>query len=469
VPPIIPDSLPNESEGVERAGNAQQPGSEVLMDLVRRVVWPVAAIVGGVVVGVGVALSPNVAVIVAVMLASVVGLALAISRRRRDIAFINVVVLVLIAMEMSNNFGARVVVLIVILLHVVVLAIVAPRTKLILSDAGAAVLSTAIILPAVISGDVIAIAGNAAATLGVYTAVRLAQPGQRLLVWTLLGVGAVQAVAAVMQATGLTAGPWSPLFAAIPYLGTRSTGLLDNPNQLGLLEAGIIVLACWHGLTWRTLPFVLLCGVALLLSGSREAVLGLALGLLPILVRRPAAAVVSAVSIVAVFVWYTSAFPEAVERFDPSRFSTDPSLLARIDSWEQALRLIARSPYLGYGSAVPIVTDQAYLGWLLAGGVVTLIAGLAGLLVLFLLTRPWPVFLVPIAAGFLAAAFSGTPLSLLLITAAALPRTATRPGVAGLIPASPAERRDPARRAVDPVVDPRAPDPRAADPLPREV
>jgi O-antigen ligase len=464
VPSIIPDSLPNESKGVERAGNAQQPGSEVMTDLVRRAVWPLAAIVGGVLVGVGVALSPNVAVIIGVILASVVGLALAISRRRRDIAFINVVVLVLIAMELSANFGARVVVLVVILLHVVVLAIVAPRTKLILSDAGAVLLSAAIMLPAVIAGDAIAIAGNAAATLGVYTAVRLAQPGQRLLVWTLLGVGAIQAVAAVMQAIGLTAGPWSPLFAAIPYHGTRSTGLLDNPNQLGLLEAGIIVLACWHGLTWRTIPFVLLCGVALLLSGSREAVLGMALGLLPILIRRPAAAVVAAVSIVGVFVWYTSAFPEAVERFDPSRFSTDPSLLARINSWEQALRLIARSPYLGYGSGVPLVTDQAYLGWLLAGGVVTLVAGLAGLLILLLTTRPWPVFLVPIAAGFLAASFSGTPLSLLLITAAALPRLARRPGVAGLLPPLQAGRRDGSGRAADPVADPRAP-----KPLPREL
>jgi hypothetical protein len=376
----------------------------------------------GLVAGVGVTTAQPFAVTILAILGLAWGLLALVTGRYRELAFIDVAVLALVVTDVSESYGLRILVMAVIAAHVLLLPVIAPRIRFVAADIGVILLALTAMLPAMIAGDVVAVIGNGVATLGVYAAVRLAQPDQRLVLWTLLGIGTIHALAALIRnIPELSTVLWDPFFARLPYPGTRSTGLLDNPNQLGLLEAGVIVFAFWNGLTRRTVPFVVLCGVALLMSGSREAVLGLALGLLPIFVRRPLFAIVAGLVIVGIFAWYVNVFPATLERFDPSRYANDPSFQARLESWDQALRFIARSPF-GYGSKFGFIVDQAYLGWLLAGGVFALAFGVAAIAILMLTIRPWPVLVVLVFAGFLAASFSGSPLALLLIVAGALPR-----------------------------------------------
>ena len=63
------------------------------------------------------------------------------------------------------------------------------------------------------------------------------------------------------------------------------------------------------------------------------------------------------------------------------------------------------------------VIDQAYLGWLVRGGILGALIWVIGLVLLTIGSQAWPVVLVMAVGGLLANTFDGPPLMLLLLIA----------------------------------------------------
>ena len=198
----------------------------------------------------------------------------------------------------------------------------------------------------------------------------------------------------------------------------RAVGLYANPNTLGNVAAITLVLVAWSGarLWWlMAAPLVL---VGLVLSGSREALAGLALGLgLAAVMRRPWAAVGIIVAL-GTTVFATTLLPELAPRLDPARFAQDASLQDRWESWGAALNAIQVSPWFGYGlERSETVIDQAYLIWLFNGGLIGSALWVAGIGLLLVSEVPKAVLVAMLAIGFLANPFSGPTLMILVVIA----------------------------------------------------
>jgi hypothetical protein len=249
--------------------------------------------------------------------------------------------------------------------------------------------------------------------------------------------------------------PFQPLVGGLPFDFGRATGLFNNPNTLGALEAVVLVFAVRVGPHRWTLPLVALCAAGLILSSSREAVFGLIVGvsLLGIGRFRQMVAWATVLLVVgAVTVW---AFPALLERLDPSGYATDPNLLGRFDFWSRALDFIKMSPWLGYGAdafqANGVTTDNAYLGWMLTGGVVGLVLWITASTAVTP-RRLWPVLGAMFAIATLANPFSGPAYEVFLATCGAVAAENARqrqrlPGAAASVEVSwsVAKRADPSR------------------------
>jgi len=168
------------------------------------------------------------------------------------------------------------------------------------------------------------------------------------------------------------------------------------------------------GLRW--VPLVILCSVGLLLSISRESIIGLGAAVVFLSFKRPTRTCIFIIIIAIIGIMIYNIIPETFQRYDPNRFSTDDNLLIRIEQWDKAIYLIRKCPMLGYGNEMPIeFTDQAYLGWLLTGGIVSAGFWIAGLIVLTLtLPRIRPFLIVITTVGLASNPFSGPTLFLLL-------------------------------------------------------
>jgi O-antigen ligase len=208
----------------------------------------------------------------------------------------------------------------------------------------------------------------------------------------------------------------------------RGIGLYLNPNTLGNVEAMVLVLALWWGIPRRQIPLVILVLAGLVLSGSREALLGTVVATLAVGAIYPGRVTPLALGGAVAFVVSFLLLPEIAARFDPGTFASDRSLSDRLLSWDQALHAIGLSPALGYGLERNAVVDQAFLEWLVSGGIVGFGIWLVGIGLLTIGSRAWPVVLAMAVGGLLANTFAGPPLMLMLFVAGI---TAGAPGSGG--------------------------------------
>jgi O-antigen ligase len=284
-----------------------------------------------------------------------------------------------------------------------------------------------------------------------YAIGRLGGLTPRRLALLLVGAGAAMGAIAVAE----TLPSLSGVVAALPIRegqavhGTRATGLFNNPNTFGTYEAMAVVLAVIVGLPWRwragrsglagaVLLFgaLTLCLAGLGLSASRESVLGFAAGMavfamLPrdgwqgrLLSLRPyVVAGLAAVALVVVVaaIATVGSRTNLTGRFDPTTVTTDHNLLDRMASWRLAVDYIRHALLVGYGTALPMGSvDNAYLEWMLAGGVLGPVIWLAG--VGFVAPRRT----LPLAAAILVVALFANPfavgpgLAILLISCGAM-------------------------------------------------
>jgi len=277
---------------------------------------------------------------------------------------------------------------------------------------------------------------------------RLSGVGPRSLTWLLLGCGAVMGAIAIMQAVPHLASlvPFHAMHRGLLVGSTRSTGLFDNPNTFGSYEAASVVLAALVGLPvgWRgtrtmrvvsALLFgaIVLCLVGLGLSASRDSVLGLGAGLFVLMlvpgkgfaekVRSllPFAIAAGVALLVVLAVSAFSTGPSISGRFDPTTVTTDHNMLDRVHSWRLAVDLIRQHPLLGYGPTIPMgPVDNAYLEWILTGGVLGLVIWLAGLATV-VPRAAWPLLAAVLAMGAFSNPFAvGPALAILLISSGVL-------------------------------------------------
>ena len=278
------------------------------------------------------------------------------------------------------------------------------------------------VLPAIVSGTPATIAGNGVLILGTYLVARVTAPKWDRLVVLLLVIGAIHGVVAILWAIPATNGliPFVPLLGGEPNPSSRAVGLFNNPNTFGNLEAMIIVLALWSGVARRLWPLIVLCVIGLLPSGSREALLGLVVAVSLMVLLSPGRALgpVGALGLAAGI--FIALVPNAQQRFDPSGYSGDSSLLERFELWDLAFGAIARSPIIGYGQTSGLrAVDQAYLNWLVDGGVLGTAIWVTAVILIFSSFPAWPVLVAMLVIGVLGNPFAGPMLALLLVLLAA--------------------------------------------------
>lgn len=348
------------------------------------------------------------------------GLAAAMGRLRAAV-FGALVVTSFVVPDILVNIGlGSAIVGIVGLLAVVSLPELARRVhQVTILDAAVALLFvTGAVLPAIVSGTPTTIVGNGALILGTYVVARTSAPDWDRLVTILLAIGALHGIVSILWAIPATSSliPFVPLQAGLPNPSSRATALFNNPNTFGVVEAMIVVLAFWNGVGRRGALAIVLCVAGILLSGSREALVGLVIGCSVVVIRSPrralgpAGALGIAVGVVLALV------PTVQRRFDPSGFAEDSSLLERFELWDEAIEAFLRSPIIGYGQTSGLrAVDQAYLNWLVDGGLIGASLWLAAIVMIGLSFSARPVLVVMLVVGLLGNPFAGPALALLLV------------------------------------------------------
>jgi O-antigen ligase len=391
----------------------------------RPLAWLVAFVALGVAVGL---LVPRVTdprlLLVGVAAASGLGLA-AMAGRLRETIFAAAAVLVLVVPDVLINAGLGTPAVAVVAALVLLALLLARRDDVSATpiDLGVALifLATAII-PALVSSSYSTIGGNAVLIVGLYVIARITARPWSFVVLTCLVAGAVHAVVAILWVVPATTPlvPFVPLLNGEPNVTSRATGLFNNPNTFGTLEAMLITLALWFGPRRSWWLLIGLCLVGLVLSGSREGAVGLAVAMPILLLHAPTRIIVPATLLAVVSVVAFAIVPGAGQRFDPRAFASDPSLLERYSLWDSALGAIGRSPIFGHGQTSGLVAvDQAYLNLLVAAGIIGAALWLVGFLLIALRIGPWPVAILLLAVGVLGNPFAGPTLALLLLLAGA--------------------------------------------------
>ena len=204
-------------------------------------------------------------------------------------------------------------------------------------DAAVLLIIAASAFPAVVSYELLSIPGSVLLIAGVYLAARFSRVSWSGAIGILLVVGAVHGLAALLVQLpgGESLIPIVPQSTGAVVGSERAVGLYANPNTLGNVAAIILVLVAWSGARLWWLLAAPLALVGLVLSGSREALAALALGLVSAaVVRRPWAAV-GIIVVIGTTVFATTLLPELAPRLDPARFAQDASLQDRWESWGQ--------------------------------------------------------------------------------------------------------------------------------------
>jgi hypothetical protein len=380
----------------------------------------VAAGIVGVVVGS--AREPQLLIAVVVYLS--VWLAVGIARRMRRYALASTVLLGLVLPDVLANAGMGQVWVVLLIANAAVLLAAGVHGPLQRQDVGLLALSAAVLWPYAVGGGLETARGALGLTVAIYAIGRSRGVGVPALVELLLLVGAVHGLIAIAQSVPVLASlvPFTPVRDGASFVSGRAVGLFNNPNTLGTLEAVILVTAMCLAPRRSTAPLLVLCAAGLILSSSREAILGLLIGSSVLGVGRLRRVVWPAVVIIVAGVIVAAAFPAVLERLDPSGYASDPNLLGRIDAWQAALAVIDRSPVFGYGSTLPqvlLLVDNAYLVWLLTGGVVGLVLWMIGAVVITP-RELWPLLAAMLVISTLANPFAGPTQTVFLLACGAM-------------------------------------------------
>jgi hypothetical protein len=218
-----------------------------------------------------------------------------------------------------------------------------------------------------------------------------------------------------------------------------------------VVEAIVLVIAILVGPPRWALPLVALCAAGLILSVSREGLFGLVVGLSLIGLqqfrgRAPWVLVVLIAGAVALWV-----FPSSLQTFDPSGYGTDEDLVRRFDLWRAGLDLVARSPFFGYGTdlfTTGTVTDNAYVGWMISGGITGLLLWMIAVIAVTP-RRLIPVLAAMLAISVLGNAFAGPSLAVFLAVCGAVVAEDVRERPAVRDSALPRRQREDPRRPSD--------------------
>jgi O-Antigen ligase len=320
----------------------------------------------------------------------------------------SVLVAVMLSELLANVLSPQVVVVLLAVNVAVLMVAAGLRGSVRREDVGLLFLLVAISWPLLVSGSLDKLPGALGFVVIMYVTGRARGVSLQSLVALLLMAGAVQGIVAIAQSVPALSslGPFQALQGVLPFLTGRATGLFNNPNTLGVVEAIVLVIAILVGPPRWSLPLVALCAAGLILSVSREAIFGFIVGLGLIGLRRSremASWALVVLVVGAIVVW---AFPSLLNTLNPSGYGTDEDLLRRFDLWRAGLDLVAKSPFLGYGTDVfasGTVTDNAYVGWLVAGGIPGLFLWMIAAIVVT------PRRLLPVLAAMLAIATLANP------------------------------------------------------------
>ncbi|MBI4932305.1 MAG: O-antigen ligase family protein [Actinobacteria bacterium] len=284
---------------------------------------------------------------------------------------------------------------------------------------------------------------------------RLSSNGRRLLPYALLiGLG-VNAVVAILQVAVGTESSGSEF--GIPE-GTRAIGLTANPVQLGALMAAGVALSSTLGTAgtgrrwWLWLIPTALFAAAANLSGTRVALIGIAVVLLGLLVIRRSFRVVAMLGATAIGFAIAMAIDRSGGSASTSRLTHRQA--GRSDVWRFGLQSFLDRPILGHGPGgfrpavqgrftadfiVSVGSDDRHLAWFDAHNVAIeylVITGIVG--VVLLAAFAWFALRTargPLLAAFIAIAITWTmqpmsvstaPVALLCLGAAGPVRTASR-------------------------------------------
>jgi O-antigen ligase len=220
-------------------------------------------------------------------------------------------------------------------------------------------LSTKLAVPARVTMDALMRQARIAGVMAVFWAVwRYAgRKGEESV------VGLILLAALVVLGGGLLL---APLIGGLSF-GARFSGLMENPNSVGLLTALLMPLAVERLLSRGRFRDYLLVGVMVLsvvISGSRGGMLATLVGTTYVLwkARRRAFVVGLLASVAAAILILASPHEREAEMMvDPYRRA--PTLATgggRVEVWPIALHIIRQRPFLGHGFGTEDLLFQSY-------------------------------------------------------------------------------------------------------------
>lgn len=311
----------------------------------------------------------------------------------------------------------------------IILSLMRRDTKIVLAekDFGILLLYLAISTPALLSQSsgksiTVTLVGLSCTTLGVYVIARLSGSTLIFLTKCFLIMCAVHSFYAICQCIpGLGPRlPFRPIVDGFEVLDVqRASGLFNNANDFGEFVACVICLCMAVGLRRRWMILIPVCCVGLLLSFSRESLIGLLAGLSVNLPKHKIRTILVIVTII--ILCYTMIFFDVrlIDRFDPTKYSSDENWLVRLEVWSEALAYIMLSPIIGHGQDVPFkFIDMAYLVWLAQGGVLGFSLWASGLFLLICRAKIlWSPFVVMLVIGLASNSFTHETLFMLMCMA----------------------------------------------------
>ena len=239
------------------------------------VVLPAAALVGYVV--------GSTASLERLALVALIGVWVAAAIARRFVPYVvaaNIVMAVLLPHVFANAAASQTW-LLLIGAQCALAYVVGARVDLGRRDLCLVIFGAASLWPYLVGGPIDTLPGALGVPILMYMTGRLA--GQRLyaVALTLLVVGTLLGAVAIAQSVPSLESivPFTAVRNGLAANGSRATGLFNNPNTLGTVEMAIIVVAVTLGARRWTLPLQALCVAGLVLSLSRESLVGLAVGL----------------------------------------------------------------------------------------------------------------------------------------------------------------------------------------------
>ena len=309
-------------------------------------------------------------------------------------------VLVTLVPDVALNAGVQTQWLALVALHAGLL-LWHGRAHLEARDVAVLLMLAGAVFPALVSSELAIIPGTLLAFAAPYSLGRVWQPGRWRVVRLLLVVGSIHGFIAIGHYV-----PELRLIVQSALSGTQGSGLFNNPNTLGVRsrrpDRGVrrrrsaAMVAAGGAVPDGTRPELQPGGAGSARRrrrGDRDAV--------PAPVRRPRVR------------GGHRRGDRHLSSADAARATGPDDVLIGPRSARAIWHLVGgHRPHRTITldrlcATLPAVVDQAFLGWLLAGGVISLVAWVGGIVLLAGTARVWPIVLAMVAVAFLANPFSG--------------------------------------------------------------